>query len=193
MIRKLTLIAMAAALVLPVTTAWATSCHSDAKAQEPRCDVDRTCENLDNGIRCTIKAKGETTEAQVRECVRRCHGAASPAEGVTVEITDIAGGVVVTTTASDAEMVNHLQEHGGVCAKAGAGHHAEGHKCAGHQAEGHKCAGHGEDHASAGDQAEGHKCAGHGDDKPAEPKGCPHATGAGAEAPTPAPQPQAGG
>ena len=86
------------------------------------CDVERSCEKTDTGVRCTILAKGETTVDQVRECVRSCAGKHHSTEGVSVSFEEIDGGIAVVRSATDAETIKALQAHAEGCAKKHDGH-----------------------------------------------------------------------
>ncbi|MCP4903089.1 MAG: hypothetical protein GY906_39500 [bacterium] len=96
------------------------------------CDVERICEKTDNGYRCTIKAKGETSVSELRECVRGCSSKDCKPEGVTVAIEDIDGGVTVTCSSDDPEKVKAIHAMASGCTKEG--HHSccakgEAHAC----------------------------------------------------------------
>jgi hypothetical protein len=88
-----------------------------AGEQGKTCDVERTCENTENGYRCIIKAKGETDVAAVRECVRSCTTKDSMPEGVTVTIEDTEGGAVVTCSSDDPELVKEMHLATSACTK----------------------------------------------------------------------------
>lgn len=145
--RKSLYLGLAVALVLALGTPIVNACTGDAA-----CDVVRTCEKTDAGMRCTIIAKGETTADQVRECVRTCAGSAEHADNVTVTFEDVDGGVVVIKTGADEQAVAALHTMADSCAK------AEG--CAKTASAGKGC------------------CKKAGAEKAADGKDCPHAKSA---------------
>ena len=58
MTRRITLLSLALLLALSLTPTIVTACGDGTT-----CDVERSCEKTDNGIRCTVKAKGDTSVA----------------------------------------------------------------------------------------------------------------------------------
>ncbi len=156
MIRKTLYLTLAVAFVLTLGTPIVNACGDDAK-----CDVDRTCEKSETGVRCTIIAKGETTADQVRECVRKCAGSAEHCDKVTVTFEDVDGGIAVVKTSSDEAAVKalHAKADGcakaakdgkGCCSKAHAAKTAEGTDCPHAKADSHEdCP-----HAKTGDHTD---------------------------------------
>lgn len=90
------------------------------------CNVDRSCEKTETGIRCTLKAAGDDLE-KVRRCANACKENCTM-DGVTVTVEETDEGIVVTRTATDPEIVKKLQAHAKACC-----HHHAGHKGAGHK------------------------------------------------------------
>ncbi len=145
MTRRILVLTVSAALVVALIPSLASAC------KETGCD--RSFEKLDNGIRITILAKGETDVATLREKVRGCTGSHAM-EGVKTSFEEIEGGIIVSRVSDNAEMVKKLH--------AKAAEHGEHHKCS-----------HGEKHD------EEHKCPHHHgekhDEKHDEEHKCPHA------------------
>jgi hypothetical protein len=94
--------------------------------------ANRKVEKIDNGVRCTVTVAEGGDVAALRAHVKGCKCEGWP-EGATVSYQDVDGGVVVTRTSTDPEVVKKLQAKAEGCA-AGAG---TGKGC---------CKGHGEGH-----------------------------------------------
>ncbi len=130
--RLFLMILVAVALLVASPSAIASE-KDDACEKSKTCDVERTCEKTDTGYRCTIKAKGETDIAELRECVRSCSSSKDcKPEGVTVTIEDIDGGVVVTCSSDDPEKVKEMHAMASGCSTVG--HHSSCAKGEAHEA-----------------------------------------------------------
>lgn len=108
--RRLVFLSLIVLLIAQLAPTSATACDKS-------CDVERSCEKTDSGIRCTILAKGETTIDQVRKCVQSCASKHHSSEGVTVTFEEIEGGIAIIRAATDAETIKVLHEHAEGCAK----------------------------------------------------------------------------
>jgi len=131
MFRRSVRIGLAICLALTLGNGVAMACGDGAK-----CDVERTCTKTEEGMTCVIKAKGETTVDQVRDCVREHAGDRHKMEGVTVELKDIEGGIEVLMTTDSPDALKALHAHGtGCCTKnekacdSHAAVHAKDHEC----------------------------------------------------------------
>jgi hypothetical protein len=158
MIRRSLTIVFSLCVVLTFGYGFADACTDVAK-----CDVERTCTKTENGMTCVVKAKGETTAEDVRKCVRTHVAKTGQAEGVTVKIEDIDGGIQVAMMATSEEGIKALQAHSGGCcahkAAKGCDHHAKA-----KTAVAHKCSAEcGKDcpHAKTAANAEEKACCGH--------------------------------
>jgi hypothetical protein len=149
--RRLVFLSLTVLLISQLAPASAIACD---KGKE--CDVERTCEKTESGVRCTIIAKGETTVEELRKCVSSCAGKHHSGEGVTVTFEEIEGGIAVIRTGSDADTIEALQAHADGCAKDHKGCCAKAH--ADGCAKAHKgcCA---KAHAKQVKAEEGHGCA----------------------------------
>ncbi len=133
MIRRPVVTLFVVALTLTAAAGFVSACDHGSDG----CTVDRTCEKTETGMRCTVKAKGETTPEAVRACVRK-HVNQHQMEGVGVTFADIEGGVVVTQVGATPEAIAALQAKAAGCAKdADAAVHAG---CAKHEAAHEGCA-----------------------------------------------------
>lgn len=120
MSRRFVVLSFALLLVVQLTPLSATACEKGTT-----CEVDRSCEKTETGVRCTIRAKGETSVASVRACVRSMAPKHLQMEGVKMSFEEIEGGIVVVSTAGDSEIIKKLyavaescgKDHGGACAK----------------------------------------------------------------------------
>lgn len=110
MIRKSLYLCLAAAVIFAVGASVAAAADGC-----PTCNVKRTTEKTDTGIRCTIIAQGDTTAEQVRKCVRANH--ADEGDNVTVSFEDVDGGIVVVQTGANADAVAALHAKADTCAK----------------------------------------------------------------------------
>jgi hypothetical protein len=108
-------------LVLTLAPLTANACEKGAT-----CEVDRSCEKTETGIRCTIIAKGETTVTTVRECVRSMAPKHLEMEGVKMSFEEIEGGIVVVSTAGDSEIITKLHAKAESCGKNDVGGCAKG-------------------------------------------------------------------
>jgi hypothetical protein len=133
--RRLVFLSLTVLLISQLVPASAIACD---KGKE--CDVERTCEKTESGVRCTIIAKGETTVEELRKCVSSCAGKHHSGEGVTVTFEEIEGGIAVIRTSSDADTIEALQAHADGCAKEHKGCCAKAHAKQVKAEEGHGCA-----------------------------------------------------
>ncbi len=121
MSRRFIVLSFTLLLVLQLAPLSANACEKGAA-----CDVDRSCEMTETGVRCTIKAKGETTVNSVRECVRSMAPKHLQMEGVKMSFEEIEGGIVVVSTAGDSEITKKLHAMAESCGKDDAGGCAKG-------------------------------------------------------------------
>ncbi len=121
MSRRFVVLSFVLLLVFQLAPLSANACEKGAT-----CEVDRSCEKTETGVRCTIKAKGETTVASVRECVRSMAPKHLEMEGVKMSFEEIEGGIVVVKTAGDSETITKLHAMAEACGKNDAGGCAKG-------------------------------------------------------------------
>jgi len=116
MSRRFIVLSFTLLLILQLAPLSANACEKGAT-----CEVDRSCENTETGVRCTIKAKGETTVASVRDCVRSMAPKHLEMEGVKLTFEEIEGGIVIVGTAGDSEIITKLHAMAESCGKTDAG------------------------------------------------------------------------
>lgn len=87
--------------------------EGDCGGGRPACEC--SCEKTDDGVRCTILARGDTSVAEVRERVRGCVDSCGAAEGVTIAFEDVDGGIAVIFSAEDPRVVEGLHERSDGC------------------------------------------------------------------------------
>jgi len=109
--RNLTMmIVVIAVLALSLASNAAMACEK-AKCCEAKCET----EKMADGFRCTMKATADAEVAKLREMVKNC-SAHSSMEGVDISIEEIEGGIVMTHTATDAEVIEALHAKADGCA-----------------------------------------------------------------------------
>lgn len=161
MIRKTLYFTLAAVVVFGLGTAAAAACDGGAM-----CNVKRTVEKTETGIKCTIIAQGDTTAEQVRTCIREHK--ADHADNVTVGFEDVDGGIVVIQTGADEAAVSALHAKADNC--------AGGKSCARDADSGNTCCNRHHHCAKAADDCQGCCKKGHGA-KAADGSTCPHRHG----------------
>ncbi len=132
---RLVFLSLTVLLITQLVPASAFACD---KGNE--CDVERTCEKTESGVRCTIIAKGETTTEELRQCARSCASTHHSSESVTVTFEEIEGGIAVIRTATDADTIKALHTHADGCAKGDKGCCAKAHAKQAKAEKGHDCA-----------------------------------------------------
>jgi hypothetical protein len=141
-------------------------------------EIEKSVEKLDNGVRCTLRVKGDADVAALREHVRSCAGSHTE-EGVKIAFEEIEGGIIVSRTADDPELAKKLQARAeawikGTCSKKACPHakkgcsHAKTKKGSSHAKTKKGCS-----HAKTKEGCP-HAKAAHGCSKKSAKKSCPH-------------------
>jgi hypothetical protein len=117
--RNLTLmIVVVAILALSFASSSALACGKAKSCEVSSCETEKTAD----GFRCTMKAEGDDEVAALREMIRSC-AEHKEKEGVYVSLEEVEGGITMTASATDPEIIEALHSKADACAsgKCGSG------------------------------------------------------------------------